>query len=390
MDHKLFAAIDALYLQGIRQHLHQHPELSQQEYQTQQYICDTLTTLGVQHRRVADTGVVATIEAEKPGKRLAFRADIDALPIEEEGGLSYRSVNKGISHACGHDAHTAILIGTIKHVRELGLASGKVTFVFQPDEEKDGGARRVINDGCLDGVDAIYGLHVMPYLEVGDVEFRYQALNASSDTLSIELEGKASHAAYPHEGKDAIVIMAGLIMELQTIVSRSISPLENGVLSFGLINGGTAHNVLAGKVVIKGTLRTFDRAVRDTVLSMLNSLCKSKEIAYGVKITIDHTPGYPMLINDDGLLSEFHNLLKTLLPKEKIHLKSLPSLGVEDFSYYLEKVPGVFFHLGCRNRSLGITHPLHSAHFNIDEDCLPWGTYVFIEIIRKHLGLRLP
>jgi len=384
MDQNL-SMIDTEYIRGIRQHLHRHPELSQQEYKTQQYISDTLTGLGVTHRRVADTGIIASIEGAQPGRHLAFRADIDALPIEEESALPYRSVNSGVSHACGHDAHTAMLLGAIKHVKEHGLARGKVSFLFQPDEEKDGGALRMIADGCLDGVDAIYGLHVMPYLEPGDVEIRYQALNASSDTLTIEVEGSSSHAAYPHEGKDAIVIMAGLIMEMQTIVSRSISPLENAVLSFGMINGGTVHNALAKTVTIRGTLRTFNKAVRDTVLSMLAGICTSKETAYGVKVTLGHTPGYPMLINDDALMTEFHDILTTGLPKERIHLKALPSLGVEDFSYYLEKVPGVFFHLGCGNRGLGITHPLHSSTFTIDEDCLPWGSHLFTTIIHTYL-----
>ncbi len=384
MDQNL-SMIDAGYIRQIRRHLHRHPELSQQEYQTQQYISDTLAALGVRHRRVADTGIIATIEGGLPGKHLAFRADIDALPIAEENALPFSSVNSGVSHACGHDAHAAMLIGAIRHVKEHGVVRGRVSFLFQPDEEKDGGALRMIDDGCLEGVDAIYGLHVMPYLEPGHVEIRHQALNASSDSLTIEVEGSSSHAAYPHEGKDAIVIMAGIIMELQTIMSRSISPLENAVLSFGMINGGTVPNALAKTVTIRGTLRTFNKAVRDTALSMLVDICKSKETAYGVRITIGHTPGYPMLINDDTLMGEFQGLLDTILPKERIHVKTLPSLGVEDFSYYLEKVPGVFFHLGCGNRSLGITHPLHSSRFTIDEDCLPWGSYLFTSIIHNYL-----
>ena len=381
--------IDEIYaeLVEIRRELHENPELSQNEYRTQGKIRDYLDEHGIENFPCAGTGVVGIIRGKNKGKTVGIRADIDALPIHEKNNVSYSSMNPGVMHACGHDAHTAILLGTGKIIKELADSkdsiNGNVKLFFQPAEETIGGAERMVNEGCMEEpkVDYVLGLHVQPYLDAGKVELKYGKLNASTDSISISLKGKAAHGAYPDNGIDAIVMAGSVITALQSIVSRNTSPLDSVVISLGKISGGIKDNIIADEVIITGTLRTLDDKTRKYTKERISSIVDNVAAAFGGEGLTTFHEGYQALINDNEIVDVIRESSEKLFGKENVQFKEFPSLGAEDFSYFLDIAKGAFFHLGCGNSLRGITYPLHTEHFDIDEECLKVGVRLQVENI---------
>lgn len=369
----------------IRRDFHKYPELGFKEFRTQGKIIEYLKSWSIPYTKIANTGVLAYIygKADKSNKKtVALRADIDALPIHEETNIGFKSVNEGVMHACGHDVHTTILLGTAKVLKNLEESfSGCVKLFFQPAEETTGGALPMIEEGCLDNpiVDYVIGLHVMPYLEAGHVELKYGKLNASSDTINIKIQGKSGHGAYPEKSIDAILIASHVVIALQSLVSRNISPLNSMVLSLGKIEGGTKSNIISDEVCISGTLRTLDIDTRNFAKKRIVDIVKHTAATFNGTSEVVIDEGYEPLINTDEIVDVFKNIAEETLGKQKVHFKEAPSLGVEDFSYFCNRTKGAFFHLGCGNKSLGIEEPLHSSRFSIDESCIKTGVLLQVK-----------
>lgn len=379
--------IDEIFneLVEIRRDFHKNPELSQKEFRTQKKIREYLNEWGIENYDSAETGLVGIIRGKNPGKTVAVRGDIDALPIHEKNNTSYRSINPGVMHACGHDAHTTIVLGLGKIMKELADSedsiNGNVKLFFQPAEETVGGAERMIKEGCMANptVDYVLGLHVMPHLDSGKIELKYGKVNAATDTIKIDIKGKSSHGAYPHEGIDAIVIAGHVITALQTIVSREISPLNSAVITLGKISGGRKENIIADEVKIRGTLRTLDKGTRKFVRDRITNIVKNTAAAHGGLGTVNYIDGYHALINHDEVVDLIKENAEKILGQENIVYKEYPSMGAEDFSYFLDAAKGAFFNLGCGNSAKGITSPIHTETFDIDEECLKVGVKLQIE-----------
>lgn len=371
----------------IRRDFHINPELSQKEFRTRDKICEYLDKWGIENYICAETGVVGIIKGRNKGKTIGIRGDIDALPIDEKNNLPYSSVNPGVMHACGHDAHATIVLGVAKIIKELADSKdsirGNVKLFFQPAEEAAGGAERMIKEGCMKNpkVDYVLGLHVMPYIDTGVVELKYGKLNASTDSINILLKGKSAHGAYPDKGIDAIVIAGHVITGLQSIVGRNISPLNSVVISLGKISGGVKNNVIADEVKISGTLRTLDEETRQYSKDRISNLVNNVAAALGGQGLTSFNEGYQALINDDEVVDIIKENSEKLLGKENVEFKEFPSMGAEDFSYFLDEAKVAFFHLGCGNKAKGIRASIHTENFNIDEECLKVGVRLQVENI---------
>jgi len=371
----------------IRRDFHKNPELSQNEFRTQGKIREYLNNWGIENYVCADTGVVGIIRGKNSGKTIGIRGDIDALPILEKSNVPYCSVNPGVMHACGHDAHTTVVLGVAKIIKELADSeesiTGNVKLLFQPAEETIGGADRMVKEGCMENpkVDYVLGLHVMPYIDAGKVELKYGKLNASTDSINITLKGKASHGAYPDNGIDAIVMAGNVITAIQTIVSRNTSPLNSVVVSLGKISGGVKDNVIADEVQITGTLRALDDETRKFTKKRISDIVGNVALALGGEGSTSFYDGYQALINDNEVVDVFKYNAEKLLGKENVVFKEFPSLGAEDFSYFADASKGAFFHLGCGNAEKGITSSIHTEYFDIDEQCLKVGVRLQIENI---------
>ena len=384
--------IEELYpeLTAMRRAFHRHPELGTKELWTGREICRHLDEWGISYEYpVADTGIVAMMMGQKEGKgsTVALRADMDALPLTENPERPYCSGYPGTMHACGHDAHMAIALGTAHILKELQASwSGCVKFFFQPAEETVGGARRMVQAGCMEHphVDYVAGLHVMPTYPAGEVEYRFGKLNASSDEIHITIRGRSCHGAYPETGVDAIVMAGSVVSALQSLVSRSISPLDNAVLTLGTIHGGTAGNIVADQVKLTGTLRTTDPATRELAIGIISRQVSCICQGFGGSGELEVVPGYAALINTDEIVEALLETAGAVVGKEHLHEKEFPSLGVEDFSFFLEKAKGVFYHLGCAGKDGASAAPLHSRDFDIDETCLKLGVE-----LQTALALRL-
>jgi len=352
----------------LRNDFHMYPEIGRKEFRTQQKICRYLGEMGIRHEKIADTGVLGIIEGKAEGKVVALRADIDALPMHEESDAPYKSRNDGMMHACGHDAHTAIQLGTAKVLEAMkDRFNGKVKLLFQPDEEGDGGAERMVALGCMENptVDYVLGLHVMGRLECGEVEMKKGKFNAASDGIKILVRGKSAHGAYPSDGVDAIVISAHVIQSLQTLVSRNVSPLNSVVLSFGTISGGEAENVIAENVTFQGTLRTLDEETREFCKKRIIEIATKTAEALGGRADVTIKPSYKALINDDDMVDLIAETAQELFGEENLIYREFPSLGVEDFSYFLDKAKGAFYHIGCADPERGITASNHNSRFDV-------------------------
>lgn len=371
----------------LRRKIHMYPELGFEETKTSEIVYDYLKNLGIEVKRIAKTGVVGTLKGNG-SKTIAIRADMDALPIQEENDVEYASQIPGRMHACGHDVHTAILLGTAKLLANMrDKLKGNVKFIFQPAEETTGGALPMIEEGVLENpkVDAIIGLHVDPELQVGQIGITYGKAYASSDMFDIIVKGKSSHGAEPHKSVDAIVIAANIVNMLQTVVSRKANPLSPIVLTIGTIEGGYARNIIANKVRMSGIIRMMEEEKRDEIVEMVEKICDNTAKAMGGEVEFKRTRGYPCLVNHKGMTDLIKETAFPLLGESNV-IEVAPTMGVEDFAYFLQKVPGSFYKLGCGNKEKGINKPIHNNQFNIDEDCIKIGLAVHVSTVLKYLN----
>lgn len=360
---------------NTRRELHKIPELDFELPRTVAYVTSLLDEMGLTYKTgVGKSGIVVDIEGKNKDITIALRADMDALPILECGNKEYSSTISGHMHACGHDVHTAILLGVAKTISEnRDSLPCNVRLLFQPAEETTGGALPMIEDGCLEGVDAIFGLHVDPTIECGVVGIKYGAYCASSTDVIIEVEGKSCHGAYPSQGIDAIVATCGIVTNLQSVISRNIDSRDSAVLSFGKIIGGEKENIVAQNVRVSGTLRTLSPEIKNKVKERVKEMVEFTAKGYGATGKVTYRDSYTALINHDEYIDIVKENGKELLGDSGIYVKTLANMGVEDFAYFVEKVPGAFFNLGVGNKKKGITAPLHNDKFDIDEDSLKIG-----------------
>lgn len=373
-------------LQNWRRHLHAHPELSGCEERTAAFVAHELRAMGYQPReRVGgEWGVIADLEAGS-GPRVALRADMDALPIQEETGLPFASKNPGVMHACGHDAHTAMLLAAARLLRDRKAALRQpVRFIFQPHEEKyPGGAPGLIRGGALEGVESIFGVHIISVIPGGVVAARSGPFMAAVNQLHIVIHGKGGHAAMPEDAIDPVVIAAQVIQSLQTIVSRSIAPHDTAVVSVTCVEAGTADNVIPPYATLRGTIRTFDETVRQRVLQRVRELATGIAAAHGGRAEVALTDGYPVLVNDENALQRAKAALHALDPA--IHWQELPLQGGgEDFAYYGKHVPAAFVFVGARNDASIPCFPHHHPRFDIDEESMPLGAALLAQYALEH------
>ena len=384
-DCELRALVEAQknWMVDIRRRLHRIPERGFAEVKTQQVIMETLDALGIPYT-TERTWVVGVIEGALPGQVVALRADMDALPLEEPEGLPFRSEHPGMMHACGHDAHMTMVLGAAKVL--MGMRDrlpGTVKLLFQPAEETDGGAEPMVQRGVMENphVDRVYGLHVQPYLPVGVIETRAGTLNASTDDVELTIHVRSSHGAYPESGADAIVCAAQVITTLQTLVSRNVSPLASAVLSLGMISGGTAGNIICDRVSLRGTLRTANGEIRAMMKRRIAEVASGVAAAMGCTAEVCITSGYAALVNDEAEAGRVMRVGARLLGEKNVVRKAAPSMGGEDFSFFCERVPGAFFHLGCVKKEDMPAPLLHSRDFHLDEDCLTVGAMMHVALV---------
>ena len=374
------------HIYSYRRDFHQYPELSFQEYRTAETISKHLESFGIEHKTgVGKTGVVGEI-VFGDGPTIALRADMDALPIQEVSDLEFKSKNEGVMHACGHDGHMAILLGAANALsKNEKLKKGKVRFIFQPAEEGAGGARYMIKDGCLDQVDEIYGLHLWNYQPVGEIGVKNGPIMAAADMFDIIIKGKGGHGATPQGTVDAIVVASNLITMLQTIVSRNTNPLDNTVVTIGEINGGQNFNVIADEVRLTGTTRAYTENNRNMIKKRMQNIIDGVSKSFGAEIVLKYKEGYPPTVNHEDPTKLVLEASSMVVGKGAGY--PYLSMGGEDFSYYLQKVPGCFFFVGSapdKNNILSTPH--HCSHFDIDERSLLIGASVYVNLIDNILS----
>ncbi len=362
---------------NIRHHLHAHPELSFKEFETSKYIQDKLTGWGMEFQQMATTGVIGMIKGKNPGNKIiALRADMDALPISEKNDVEYRSKNEGIMHACGHDVHSACLLGAAKILNELKDEwEGTIKLIFQPGEEKNpGGASLLIKEGVLENPKpgAIFALHVHPGLEVGKLSFRTGMVMASADEIYITIKGKGGHAAAPHLTADTILTASHLVINLQQIISRRNDPFNPSVLSITSIQGGNTTNVIPAEVKLIGTFRAMNEEWRFNAHDIIKTVCKNTAAMTGAEIDINIDVGYPFVTNNEQLTAMAKRSAAEYAGKENVEETEM-RMGAEDFAFYSHKMPACFFRLGVGNKEKNITSGVHTPLFNIDEAAIANG-----------------
>jgi len=359
---------------SLRRHFHTHPELSNQEFNTQQKIMEELSALGLEPRKIANTGVIADLQGAFPGKTVAIRADIDALELQDECAQPYQSQRPGVCHACGHDGHIAMLIGVAKILVELqDSLIGTVRFLFQPSEETfPGGAVAMIAEGALTGVDTIIGTHLWQSLAVGTMGITYGAMMASPDEFTIRIQGKGGHGSMPHQTIDALLVGAQIAVALNTIVSRNVDPMKQGVISLGVFKAGESFNIIPDTALLNGTVRSFDETMRNLLFDRIEQITKGICQAAGATFTIEKTLGFSPVINHPDIAKVLAKAGAETLGAENV-LTIDPVMGGEDFSLYLEKITGAFMFIGSGNEDAGIIHPHHHPKFDVDEQSLAYG-----------------
>src|SRR6056297_343781 len=373
----------------LRRWLHQHPEPGFEETETSQFIKDYLQKHEIEFRSSYKTAVIAEIDTKREGKTVALRADIDALPIKEENDVSYKSQNEGYMHACGHDSHTAILLATARFIKEnIDKYNGKIRFLFQPAEESPpGGAAPMIEDGALEGVDYVYGLHNNPEIDPGAISVIDGPMMAAADRVEIKVIGEGGHGASPHQTIDPVVIASQVINNLQVIVSRNLNPQDAAVVTIGVINGGFRFNVIAPEVSLDGTVRTLLPETREKVKNRIEEIVANTVKAHGASYEMKYTYGYPPLINVKENMDIVRSVGKEVLGEDNVIELPYASMGGEDFSYFITEKPGAFFRLGIKQYDKK-QYPLHNAKFDMDESGLEYGIKMFAGICYKHNGIR--
>jgi amidohydrolase len=364
-----------------RRDFHQHPEMGFQEFRTAGIVAEWLTELGLEVRTgVAQTGVVATLRGARPGKTVALRADMDCLPIQDAKSCEYKSTVPGFMHACGHDAHTTILLGAATVLSELrDELEGDVVFLFQPAEEGPGGAEPMIAEGALDGVDFILGNHMNPTLPAGYLAVTEGPAMAAPDEFHLKILGTGGHGAYPHMTVDAVQIAGQVITALQAVVSRTVDPLQSAVLSIGAIHGGYNFNVIADVVEMTGTVRTFDPFLREEMPKRIEAIIAGITAGFGASYELDYQFRYPPVINEKKATELVKRVGRDVLGVGKV-IDAPPSMGGEDFAYFLQKVPGCFYWIGCKHPApVHKGYNIHHPGFDIDEEALFYGVQMFVE-----------
>ena len=381
------------YIVAARRAIHEHPELGYQEVNTSKYVAKCLQEIGVPYKSgFAKTGIVAEI-TKGSGSTILVRADMDALPIQEDTGLSFHSRIPGVMHACGHDTHTAMLLGAVKLLKDTHF-NGTFRFLFQPAEEgnyddPDGfsGAQRMIVEGVLDNVDAAIGLHQIPTMDTGTIAITRGSVLAAADFFEIAISGKSAHAGVsPEKGIDAIVIAAELIQSLQTIISRQVSPKDTAVLSVGMIEGGSAPNIVAEKVYLKGTIRALQEETRQKIIESMQLRCNAFAKMYGTSIDLKFYYSVPVTVNDLSVCDIVSQSASMIFGEENV-LSDVSIMGGEDFAYIAQKVPSCFALLGTKVDS-GEAYPLHSSKMIVNENALPFGSAYLaqatLDLLRKY------
>lgn len=365
----------------LRRVIHQNPEPSFKEYETADLLYSKLKAInGLAVSRPTPTSILAVLKGSQEGKTLAIRSDLDALKLEEQNDLPYKSRNPGYMHACGHDGHTAMLVGAAKILTRLKKSiKGEIRFIFQHAEEKHpGGARELTAWGILQGVDMIIAGHLWVPLETGTLGLKEGPLMAAPDNFKIIITGRGGHAAMPQETIDPILVSAQVITGLQCLVSRQVNPLQPLVLSVTGIEGGTAYNIIPEKVELKGTARTYDSSLRENVPVMMEKIIEGVCTTYGATYSFRYEKGYDPVINDKDMADKLSRSFREIIGVNSVR-QVVPVMGGEDFSEYLKKVPGVLFFIGAGNQKKGISFPHHHPCFNIDEDSLEIGTEALVQ-----------
>lgn len=372
-----------------RRDFHTHPELGYEEVRTSSMIKEFLVKENIEFYVTATTGICAIIRG-KGEKTIAIRGDMDALPLIEKNKCDYISKNHGKMHACGHDAHTAILMGVAKILNSIKEElNGNIKLFFEPAEETTGGAKVMIEEGVLENpkVHAVIGLHVDEKIETGFIGLKKGVVNAASNPFTIKVKGKGGHGARPNDCVDPVVISAQVILALQTIVSREIPPTDPAVITIGAIHGGTAQNIIPEEVVISGVIRTMKTEHREYVKKRLKEVSEGIAISMRGSCEIEIEESYPCLYNNDELVQIFKESSSKVIGEKNVIALDNPSMGVESFAYFAMEKPSVFYFLGSKNEKKGIIHPAHGSHFDIDEECLPIGVALqcemAVELLKK-------
>lgn len=370
---KIHQSLDELYpeMVEIRRYLHQYPEVSFEEFKTAQYIADFYEELGIPYEKnIGGNGVIATLKGGKPGKTVALRADFDALAIQDEKDVPYKSKNPGVMHACGHDGHTATLLVLAKVMKKYqDELEGTIVFLHQhAEEETPGGAISIVGSGKLDDVDAVFGNHLWATTALGNIETRKGVFMAGTDRFEITILGQGGHGAYPHQTKDAIVIGAEVISQLQNIISRRIDPLKTAVITVGKFHAGTTFNIIANKATLVGTVRYLDSEIQRVVKEEMERVIKGICIANNADYELNYSEGYPPVINHEEE-TEFIFEACNQIPEVKNAIDVAPQMGGEDFAHYLNVKPGAFFFTGAKKE--GHNYPHHHPKFDIDEKAMP-------------------
>jgi|TARA_B110001454_G_C12718896_1_gene433790 amidohydrolase len=372
-------------LVALRRDFHEHPELGMEEFRTSKIVAKLLIEWGIEtHTEIGKTGVVGVLKGNKPGRSIGLRADMDALPMEERTNLPFSSKNPGVMHACGHDAHTTMLLGAARYLAEKRDFSGTAIFIFQPAEEGLGGARAMLADKLFERFpcDEVYGMHNWPTGELGKVSIKPGIAMAGADFFDIHIRAYGSHAAMPHISKDPIVIASSLVAQLQTIVSRNVPPIEPLVLSVTKIHAGTAYNVIPSDCVVSGTMRYFSKEMANMVRQRMSDLTAGLAKSYGVEIDIVNQEIFDVLINNEDLSHEMLDIASEIVGTDNVALRPNVIAGSEDFADMLKVVPGAYCNLGH-----GGTVPLHNDGFILDEDILPIGASIYAKIIEKRTAV---
>ncbi|HPJ25299.1 MAG TPA: M20 family metallopeptidase [Synergistaceae bacterium] len=375
-------------LVSFRRELHRYPEVGFSLEKTASLVEEALKDADISCRRCAGTGIVASVRGEHPGPVVAFRADMDALSMDDAKDVPYRSMVPGKMHAAGHDAHTAILLGTARLLREMRKEfRGTALFIFEPAEETEGGALPMIRDGALDNPlpECIFGYNVSPELPAGKVRISPGKVYAASDMFDIQIVGEGCHGAYPHKGRDALAIAASLVTLLQQGVSREVDPVQPAVLTVGTFNAGEARNAVAREAFLSGIIRTLDSGVRKHLREWLRKTVEGVAEGMGARGISRLRESYPCVVNHEGMVNYVQEVGEALLGRDFVRTsQECPSMEVDDFSYFAQRIPGVFYFIGTGNEARGITYPLHSPRFDVDEDALPLGVALNVALALRY------
>ena len=367
------------YVIDMRREFHMYPEPSWEEVRTSQRVKEELDKMGIPNAIVGGLGVVATIEGEQKGKTIGLRADMDALQVQELNDIPYKSKNEGIMHACGHDGHTAMLLGAAQILNDIKKEiKGTVKLFFQPAEEVAQGGLKMMEEGIMEGVDGVFGIHLWADIPVGLVSVEAGPRMASADVFKIIVEGKGGHGSMPHQGVDAVVAASAIVMDIQSIVSREISPLDPAVVSLGSFHSGTRFNVIASEAILEGTTRCFNPEVRKLFKERMERVITSTANSYRASGKLEYTFMTPSVINDPKCSEIAEKSVEKLWGKESLH-KFEKIMGAEDYAFFLEKAPGILAFVGAKNPAKGADSPHHHGRFNIDEDSLEIGTALHVQ-----------